>query len=160
GKVLWTFQTGHQIAAGPSIYSVDGTEYIAITSGGTPTSSSGGTATQLQVFSLGGSQTESPPPELASFHGAQPATRRTPAGKAARPARQAAPQGRARLSTPAALVVRPWTANSSNVQSVQGRVTLDGRPVAGARVTIGGYTVPRSTAGDGMFHYDLDYTVP
>ena len=33
GKVLWTFQTGHQIAAGPSIYSIDGKEYVAITVG-------------------------------------------------------------------------------------------------------------------------------
>ena len=53
GKVLWTFQTGHPIAAGPSIYSVGGIEYVAITVGGTPTSSNGGTATQLQVFALG-----------------------------------------------------------------------------------------------------------
>ena len=53
GKVLWTFQTGHQIAAGPSLYSVDGKEYLAITVGGTPTSSGGGTATELQVFALG-----------------------------------------------------------------------------------------------------------
>ncbi len=55
GKVLWTFQTGAQIAAGPSLYSVGGKEYVAITVGGTPTSSSGGTASQLQVFALGGS---------------------------------------------------------------------------------------------------------
>jgi len=160
GKVLWTFQTGHQIAAGPSIYSVDGTEYIAITSGGTPTSSSGGTATQLQVFSLGGSQSESPPPQLASFHAARPAAHQSLASPAVRPARRTAAQGKARLLTPVALVVRPWTANSSNVQSVQGRVTLDGQPVAGARVTVDGYAVPRPTAGDGTFHYDLDYTVP
>src|SRR5262249_14327155 len=43
GKVLWTFQTGFQIASGPSIYSVDGKEYVAITIGGTATSSGGGT---------------------------------------------------------------------------------------------------------------------
>src|SRR5262249_25761376 len=34
GKVLWTFQTGHQIASGPSLYSVGGREYLAITVGG------------------------------------------------------------------------------------------------------------------------------
>src|SRR5262249_45685897 len=99
-------------------------------------------------------------PQLASFRAAQPATHRALASEAARPARQAAPQGSARLSTPAALVVRPWTANSSNVQSVQGRVTLDGPPGAGARVTVDEYAVPQPTAGDGTFHYDLDYTVP
>ncbi len=53
GKVLWTFQTGHQIAAGPTIYSVNGKEYVAISSGGSPTSSGGGTASELQVFALG-----------------------------------------------------------------------------------------------------------
>ena len=42
GKVLWKFQTGRQIAAGPSIYSVNGKEYVAITIGGSPTSSNGG----------------------------------------------------------------------------------------------------------------------
>ena len=60
GNVLWKFQTGFQIAAGPSVYSVNGIEYVAITVGGTTTSSSGGTvASQLQVFNLGGSQTQS-----------------------------------------------------------------------------------------------------
>ena len=67
GKVLWTFQTGHQIAAGPSIYSVDGKEYIAITSGGTPTSSNGGIASELQIFALGGSSSESKPPTTLSI---------------------------------------------------------------------------------------------
>src|SRR5262249_22889547 len=43
GKVLWTFQTGAPIAAGASVYSVDGKQYVAITVGGTPTSSNGGT---------------------------------------------------------------------------------------------------------------------
>ncbi|HEX3805672.1 MAG TPA: PQQ-binding-like beta-propeller repeat protein, partial [Gaiellaceae bacterium] len=56
GKILWTFQTGHQIAAGPTIFAAaDGKEYLAISVGGTPTSSSGGTASELQVFALGGS---------------------------------------------------------------------------------------------------------
>ena len=62
GKVLWTFQTGRQIAAGPTIFTADGKEYIAITVGGTPTSSGGGLASQLQVFAIGGSKTESPKP--------------------------------------------------------------------------------------------------
>ena len=62
GQVLWTFQTGRQIAAGPTIFSADGKEYIAITVGGTPTSSGGGLASQLQVFAIGGSKTESPKP--------------------------------------------------------------------------------------------------
>ena len=60
--MLWTFQTGFQIAAGPSVYSVGGKQYIAITVGGTPTSSNGGQATRIQVFALDGSKQQSPPP--------------------------------------------------------------------------------------------------
>src|SRR6185295_3668510 len=55
GDVLWKFQTGRQIAAAPTIYAINGKEYVAITIGGTATSSNGGTvASQLQVFALGG----------------------------------------------------------------------------------------------------------
>src|SRR5207244_3752994 len=94
GKVLWTFQTGHQIAAGPAIYSVDGKQYIAITSGGTPTSSNGGVASELQIFALGGSQTESkPPPDLP------PAVRRLQSVVSqVTPARHSAPAGAQRTS--------------------------------------------------------------
>ena len=64
GNVLWSFQTGHQIAAGPAIYEANGHEMIAITVGGTPTSSYGGTASELEVFSLKGSQTQYPAPAI------------------------------------------------------------------------------------------------
>jgi PQQ-dependent dehydrogenase (methanol/ethanol family) len=64
GHQLWSFQTGHQIAAGASIYEDRGREYVAITVGGTATSSFGGTASQLQIFALGGSQSQSPAPQL------------------------------------------------------------------------------------------------
>ena len=64
GNVLWSFQTGYQIAAGPSIYEVHGVEYIAITIGGTATSSYGGTASILDVFALGGNTSQSPAPPL------------------------------------------------------------------------------------------------
>ena len=65
GTVLWKFQTGAQIADGPSVYSVNGTEYIAIGVGGTPTSSVGGTVlSQVQVFDLGGSSTQSTAPVI------------------------------------------------------------------------------------------------
>ena len=53
GKVLWTFKTGNPIASGPTIFAAGGREYIAVTVGGTPTSSNGGTASQLFVFTLG-----------------------------------------------------------------------------------------------------------
>ena len=62
GKVLWRFQTGAPIAAGPTLYLSGGKEYLAITVGGTPTSSNGGVAAELQVFAIGGSQQQSSPP--------------------------------------------------------------------------------------------------
>jgi alcohol dehydrogenase (cytochrome c) len=64
GNVLWTFQTGYQLAAGPSIYAIKGKEYIAVTVGGTPTSSFGGTASRLDVFTLNGDTRQSIAPPL------------------------------------------------------------------------------------------------
>ncbi|MQA74854.1 MAG: PQQ-binding-like beta-propeller repeat protein [Solirubrobacterales bacterium] len=65
GDVLWKFQTGNQIAAAPSVYEADGREYVAVTVGGTFTSSFGGTGSRLDVFALGGSREPSAPPDLA-----------------------------------------------------------------------------------------------
>jgi alcohol dehydrogenase (cytochrome c) len=62
GNQLWSFQTGFQIAGGASIYEAHGTEYVAITVGGTATSSYGGTASQLQIFALNGNTTQSASP--------------------------------------------------------------------------------------------------
>ena len=169
GKILWTFQTGHQIAAGPSLYSVDGTEYLAITSGGTPTSSNGGIASELQVYKLGASKQQSSAPLSV---GAQPARAplaahaqlvpptappRLPATTQTR--RRAAATGSGSIVTGAPLTVRPWLANSSNVQALQGRVLWNGRPVAGAHVSVDGYVVPQATGKDGRFSCDIDATV-
>ncbi len=164
GKILWTFQTGHQIASGPSIFSIGGKEYIAITVGGTPTSSSGGTATQLQVFTLGGSQKPSPPPVLATRQPANPAP-----ALVALPHRSVAPARSRRLDAVAAvgvrvtvappLTVQPWNPNSDNEQLVSGRVLLHGSPVAGVRLSVGGYTLQQLTDKNGTFHYLLDNTI-
>ncbi|HEY3541250.1 MAG TPA: PQQ-binding-like beta-propeller repeat protein [Gaiellaceae bacterium] len=156
GKVLWKFQTGHQIASGVSIYSIAGKEYVAVTVGGTPTSSGGGTASELQVFALGASSNESPPPVLpirtlqSAHHTAAPAA----------PTVAAAPRGVGRITTQAAIPVRLWQASSSNVTRVGGRVLLNGRPVAGARVALDGYRLPQATAKDGSFSTDVDNTSP
>jgi alcohol dehydrogenase (cytochrome c) len=163
GKVLWTFQTGHQIAGGASTYSVDGKQYIAITSGGTPTSSGGGTASELQVFSLGGSTKQSPPPVLPlSVAGAQPAAV-PPVPRveqsAAHGTRAVAVSAGQRIVAQGDLVVQPWDANSSNVRSVTGRVVLGGAPVVGARVSVDSFEVPRATGADGGFRYDVDVTL-
>jgi PQQ-dependent dehydrogenase (methanol/ethanol family) len=64
GSILWQFQTGYQIASGPSIYEIDGRQFIAITTGGTPSSSFGGTASRLEVFALGESTTQPIAPEI------------------------------------------------------------------------------------------------
>src|SRR3954470_4437855 len=161
GNVLWTFQTGHQIAAGPSIYSVDGKEYVAITVGGTPTSSNGGTAAQLEVFALGASQTQSPKPlvrTLAAVHSAAAPSR---IARAAVPqARRAAPRGTGRITAQRAFAVRPWRADSSNVTSVAGRVLWNGHPVAGAHVAVDRFRAAAATARDGSFHFDTDITIP
>jgi alcohol dehydrogenase (cytochrome c) len=77
GNLLWSFQTGFQIAAGPSIYEAGGKEYIAITVGGTPTSSYGGTASQLQIFALDGDTKQSVGPALRP-QGAGPGVLRAP----------------------------------------------------------------------------------
>ncbi|HET7449716.1 MAG TPA: PQQ-binding-like beta-propeller repeat protein [Gaiellaceae bacterium] len=160
GKVLWTFQTGHQIASGASIYSVDGTEYIAITSGGTPTSSGGGTASELQVFTLGASQKESPPPVLpfkrTSF--TEPVVTAT-APREPATARRPAAGGGGRVASQAAITVRPWDANSSNVQTMTGRLLLRGTPVAHATIKVDGYVLRRATTVNGGFRYDADATL-
>jgi alcohol dehydrogenase (cytochrome c) len=165
GAILWKFQTGAQIADGPSVYSVNGTEYVAIGVGGTPTSSSGGTVlSQVQVFNLGGSATQSTAPVINGLF--QPATaasstpvrsnsvRATTSHVAIR--RDAA----ARVETPAGLVVKAWDPNSSNTQDVQGHVILDGQPVVGAQVKVGGWIVPQVTDSTGAFTYPVDITDP
>jgi PQQ-dependent dehydrogenase (methanol/ethanol family) len=63
GKILWKFQTGNQISAGPTIYEIDGKQYIAIAVGGTFTSSLGGTASRIDVFALGGSKQQGKKPD-------------------------------------------------------------------------------------------------
>jgi alcohol dehydrogenase (cytochrome c) len=162
GKVLWTFQTGYQIASGPTVYGVDGTEYVAITVGGTTTSSNGGTvASQLQVFALGGSQTQSPGPTFAPRRAAAalPARAGRARAAAARPVAPARSAGSARIAIPGPVMVEPWDPNSSNTSDVQGRVTLAGKPVAGARVSVNGWVAPPTDA-NGTFVYPADDTMP
>ena len=160
GKVLWKFQTGHQIAAGASIYSVGGKQYVAITSGGTPTSSNGGIASELQIFALGASKTESKPPLRTLANVTAPVVQATPKAVAAPVAHGAARAGGAgRMSTQTGLVVQPWKASSNNTRGAIGRVLYGSRPVAGAVVRVGGYTIPRATAKDGSFVYPADITV-
>jgi len=64
GEVLWKYQTGAQLAAAPTIYTVDGKQYVAVSVGGTFTSSLGGTASRVDVFALGGKPSTASPPQL------------------------------------------------------------------------------------------------
>jgi alcohol dehydrogenase (cytochrome c) len=156
GKVLWTGQTGFPIASGATVFSAGGKEFVAITVGGTPTSSSGGTASQLQVFTLGGgaartSATAAPAASVTSTsaHDAQrSATSRLAKGLGARIAVQGG-------AVPLAL----WQAASSNEATVRGRILLRGKPVEGARVIVDRYVVPRATAAYGSFTVAVDSTL-
>lgn len=169
GKVLWTFQTGFQIASGPSVYSVGGKQYIAITVGGTPTSSNGGLATRIQVFALDGSKQQSPPPTNlppllrqtagvstppVTLHGSPLAT--------ATPARAASARAAsgATIQVGARPFVRRWQATGSNEQIVVGRLLLRGAPVRGARIRVDRYQLLSLTNAQGGFRYRADVTTP
>jgi PQQ-dependent dehydrogenase (methanol/ethanol family) len=163
GKVLWTFQTGHQIAAGPTIFSANGKEYIAITVGGTPTSSNGGTASQLEVFALGGSTAQSPAPETRSVQsastGARDALVLAPPTRAAHASAPSAADG-ARIETQGPFAVHVWNASSPTTQIVSGRLLLDGKPVVGAAMQVDDYGLLNRTNARGQFFYRLDTTMP
>ncbi len=171
GKVLWTFQTGRQIAAGPTIFTSGGKEFVAITVGGTPTSSNGGLASQLQVFAVGGSKAESgKPPGLTSLQppasSGAPTTLSKPTGAQARASAIRAPAvhvrtaaGGARIAVPGAITLGLWNANSSNLVPVSGKVLLGGKPVSGASVSVDRYVLPRRTAADGSFTALVDATL-
>jgi alcohol dehydrogenase (cytochrome c) len=161
GDVLWTFQTGRQIASGPSIYSVNGIEYVAVTVGGTVTSSNGGTvASQLQVFALGANPAQSPAFTIAYENPPPPA-------RVLATARQGASYGRVvsakgggvNIATPQGLTIKAWDPNTSNTQDVQGHVMLDGKPVAGVKVSLRGWVAP-ATDSSGTFTYPVDITMP
>ena len=171
GRILWTFQTGFQIAAGPSVYSVGGKQYIAVTVGGTPTSSNGGTATRIQVFALDGSKQQSPPPTnlpaLRQTAGSStppptlmgsPLSTATPA-RATAPASTTAAAG-ATIQVGARPFVRRWQATGSNEQIVVGRLLLRGAPVRGARVRVDRYQLLSLTDAAGRFRYRADVTTP
>jgi alcohol dehydrogenase (cytochrome c) len=173
GKLLWKFQTGRQIAAGPATYSVGDKQYVAITIGGTPTSSNGGVLPGLMVFGLGGSHDELPPPNnLPPFRSLQSAE--APTTMEFTPAKAAAPTGRvqqkrvstatalgrARIVTGRAMVARPWNPNTSNWQFAFGQVLLGKTPVVGAQIRVDRFTIPALTGPKGGFSYSADITEP
>ena len=161
GKILWTFQTGAQISDGPSVYSVNGTEYVAIGVGGTPTSSSGGTVlSQVQVFDLGGSQTQSTAPVITSTTDIHETPTQVAAPRRAATHRRATASSAARVIGPTGEIVKAWDPNSSNIDTVQGTVLLSGKPVSGVALNIDGWADPSTTNSAGQFDYPLDVSTP
>jgi alcohol dehydrogenase (cytochrome c) len=152
GRILWTFRAGEPIASGPTTFMAGGKQYLAVTVGGTPTSSNGGTVSELHVFAVGASarQPSTRPEAVTTDPGAPAATRLLATATAAR--------------SPAAIVtrrpapLRRWTPATNNTQIVGGRVLLDGRPVSGAVVAVDRYRVA-PTRTDGSFSYPLDVTL-
>ena len=161
GKVLKTFQTGRQIAAGPTIFEAGGKQYVAVTVGGTPTSSAGGLASQLQVFALGGAQAQSPrPPNLSSVRTAPDAARPLVTAPSRSVAAMVAAGAGARISIPdGAIALTLWDPDSSNLRDVTGRLTLRGRPVVGASIAVDRYELPRPTGANGSFTAAVDSTL-
>ena len=141
GTVLWHFQTGHQIAAGASIFAAGGKEYVAITSGGTPTSSNGGFASVLDVFAIGGSQKVIPPPVgVATSLASQPGSGGGSGGGGGGAASSAAGSASFSLGLPRA--VRAWSADGSNYDDVSRHA--DAERQAGRRREAQGRRLPRA----------------
>ena len=158
GKILWKFDTGKPIASGPTIFSAGGKEYIAITVGGTPTSSNGGVASFMSVFALPGKSKFAATPANERSASVAPAAKAKPA-----PARttQAAAKGAApRIEVNGGAVgLSLWQASNSNEATVTGRILLGGRPVQGARVSVDRYTLPAATDANGGFTANVDRTL-
>jgi hypothetical protein len=66
----------------------------------------------------------------------------------------------AAFELPEPLEIREWSADASPLQDVEGRLTLGGEPVAGARIKVGDYRLWAATDEDGAFQYPLDVTLP
>jgi len=158
GKVLWTFKTGEPIASGPTIFAAGGKEYVAVTVGGTPTSSSGGTVSQLFVFTLGknaASRTTEGVRGAASW----PVTGAAPGRPSVSRSLSATRAGVRIAVEGGAVPLALWQANSSNEKTISGRVLLRGKPVAGAALALDRYRVPKRTDAQGRFSVPVDSTL-
>ena len=145
--------------AGPTIFSAGGKEYVAVTVGGTPTSSNGGVASWLQVFALPGrNSTRAPSSAPVETH---PVTTIRASATAPRSTSAAAAAGTARIVLPGGAVpLALWQAASSNEATVNGRVFLGGKPVVGARLGVDRYASLQTTDARGGFSLRVDKTLP
>ena len=142
-----------------------------------PTSSNGGVVPGVQVFAIGGSHDQSPPPNnLPPFRSLQSQNAQADANKTLvfTPSKAAAPERvvrhearldadgagtRAHHDRPAARGP-PWNPNSSNWQFVFGKVFLGRSPVAHAQLRVDRFTLPALTGAQGGFTYPADITEP
>jgi len=163
GKVLWTFKTGNPIAAGPTIFSTGGKEYVAVTVGGTPTSSNGGTVSQLFVFALapGTASASGQTRETASSRSAAtwPITSTGDRVLTASSVGVARSAGARIAVAGGAVPLALWQADSSNEARVTGRLLLRGKPVAGAVLAVDRYRLPGRTDARGQFSASVDATL-
>jgi len=60
---------------------------------------------------------------------------------------------------PAVLALRAWTPATSNTTPMQGTIELNGKPVAGVRVRVDNYLIPKPTDAEGHFTYLADDTL-
>ena len=160
--MLWRFQTGAPIAAGPTLYLSGGKQYLAITVGGTPTSSNGGVAAELQVFAIGGSQQQSPPPSAltrAAFAAADaPSVVSTPSAPARRTRTAAAAGGRPALDRRPDR--RPRLASvGQQHRDRDGPPARRRQPGVRARISVDRFVLPRATGADGRFRAEVDVTL-
>jgi alcohol dehydrogenase (cytochrome c) len=151
GKALWRHHTGAPIASGPTIFSAGGHQHLAITVGGTPTSSNGGTASKLMVFRLGAATAAVP-------RAAHPLRTGPGAGRAFRRAEASGGPARFVLSG-SAIQLRLWRSSSSNLVLLRGRLLLRDRAVSGARIAVDGFVLPRRTDAAGRFSVNVDPTL-
>ena len=156
GKVLWTFKTGNPIASGPTIFQNGGKEFVAVTVGGTPTSSNGGTVSQLFVFALG----EAPAARTTESVGPHVSWTVTGSVEKAHVRKLSATGHGARIVVNGGAVpLTLWRADSSNLATTTGRVLLHGKPVAGAVVAVDRYRLPVRTDTNGRFTANVDSTL-
>ena len=136
-----------------------GRQYVAITVGGTPTSSNGGTALELQVFALGGPGSRSSPSRVRSAcsrsvcAGAGRAPRAAPAGDR----RRRAPD---RGSTGGADPARRSGGRRRSNQQAGDRPRAPRRPARRRRARrVDRYVLPRATDAQGRFTATVDITL-
>jgi alcohol dehydrogenase (cytochrome c) len=159
GKVLWKFSSGNPIASGPTVFTANGEEHVAITVGGTPTSSNGGTASQLMVFSLGAASS-STDGRTSTVITTGPAPTSSPAPTQATQVAAGKASGDARIVIGGGTIsLQLWRATGSNEAAVSGHLYLGGRPVSGAHIAVDRFVLPQATDSNGGFQANVDATL-